>query len=263
MAKAKLEEILNKCLVEELRFSLEENKLPSSGNKAELVSRLALSLPPKKIFNVMSNTQLQAVLVAYGLPKSGNRNELVKRIHSVIEAPKREVVKQAKEPAGEAPAGKGKETAYGKGYKFEDQVAAWAKRKFKTDFARSDLARGSIAQRPHQVDVHVQKQKGLLRQPDDIWIECKSMKQSIKRTDISKLVNDAQDVYKAAHKGGEKLFYNGLMLVSTSKFDIDALNYANEYDVLCIHFDGKAYKEQNNPKNWLGEPKWLEQVKYT
>lgn len=264
MAKVKLEEILNKCSVEELQFALEENKLPSSGKKAELVSRLASSLPPKKIFNVMSNKQLQAVLVAYGLPKSGNSDELVKRIQSIIEAPKREAVRQAREPAGEAPAVTEKETAYGKGYKFEDQVAAWAKKKFKTDFARSDLARGSIAQRPHQVDVHVQiKHKGLFGgTTDDIWIECKTMKQTVKRTDISKLVNDAQDVFKAFKKGGEKLYYNGVMFVSTSKFDIDALNYANEYDVWCIYFDGKAYKEQNNPKNWLGEPAWFEQARY-
>lgn len=263
MAKVKLEEILSKCLVEELQFSLEENKLPSSGKKAELVSRLASNLPPRKIFNVMSNKQLQSVLVAYGLPKSGNSDELVKRIQSIIEAPKREAMRQAREAVGQAPATKEKETAYGKGRKFEDQVAAWAKRQFKTDFAISDLARGSIAQRPHQVDVHVQiKHRGLFGGvTNDIWIECKKMKSTVKRTDIYKLVNDAQDVYKAHEKGGEKLYYDGLMFVSTSKFDIDALNYANEYDVLCIYFDGKAYKEQNNPKNWLGEPAWLKQVK--
>jgi len=211
----------------------------------------------------MSNKQLQAVLVAYGLPKSGNSDELVKRIQSIIEAPKREAMRQAREAVGQAPATKEKETAYGKGRKFEDQVAAWARGKFKADFAKTDWARGAVCPRGHQVDIHVQKRKGPFGAfSHDSWIECKGMKETVKKTHIDKLVSDAKDAYKAYEKGGEELYYDGLMLVSKSLFDIAALRYADEYDVWCIYFDGKTYREQNHPKNWLGEPAWLKQVKY-
>lgn len=259
---ASIEEILGKCSVEELRYAAEENKLPSKGTKAQLVSRLSSTVSPKKVLECVSNKELQAILGSYQFPTSGTKTELVKRVLSIAKASKAKVVQQAKPPPRKALQAEAKETTYEKGQRFEDQVAAWARRKFKTDFAKSELARGAAVQRPHQVDVHVQKKVRLFGSADDIWIECKAIKGSVKRTHISKLVDDAQDVYKAFQKGGEKFYYNGLMFVSTSKFDIDALNYANEYDVLCVHFDGKAYKEQNSPKNWLGRPKWLEQVKY-
>ena len=259
---ATIEEILGKCSVEELRYAAEENKILGKGAKAELVSRLSSTVPPKKVLECVSNKELQAILGRYQLPTSGTKSELVKRVLSIAKPFKAKVVQQAKPPLTKALRAEAKETTHEKGQRFEDQVAAWARRKFKTDFAQSALARGAAVQRPHQVDIHVQKKAGLFGGADDIWIECKHMKSTVKRTHISKLVNDAKDVYEAFEKGGEKLYYNGLMFVSTSEFDIDALNYANEYDVLCVHFDGKAYKEQNSPKNWLGRPKWLEQVKY-
>lgn len=261
MAKVKLEEILNKCSVKELQFALKENKLLSSGNKAELVSRLASSLPPKKIFNAMSNKQLQAILGSYQLPKSGNKSELVTRVLSLVKRPKPESVRRAEALVKEE--ADTKKADYEKGRKFEDQVAAWARRKFKADFAKTDWAKGAVSPRGHQVDIHVQKRKGPFGAfGHDIWIECKDIKETVKKTHIDKLVSDAKDAYKAYEKGGEELYYDGLMLVSKSLFDIAALRYADEYDVWCIYFDGKTYREQNHPKNWLGEPAWLKQVKY-
>jgi hypothetical protein len=155
---------------------------------------------------------------------------------------------------------KGKKADYEKGRRFEDQVMGWARRRFKSDFARPDWVRGAVGVRPHQVDVHVRKWKRGGQDANDIWIECKNVKGTIRRTHIYKLVNDAQMVYKAWKKHIEKFYFNGLMVVSTSKFDIDALNYANEYGVLCVYFDGKTYKQQNEPGNWLLRPRWLRQV---
>lgn len=252
---ATIEEIIGKCYVEELRFAARDNRVSDKGTRAELVSRLSSSVPPKRILESLTNDQLQLILSKYQKPTSGNKRELVKRILPLIKTAKRVSVQRAKASVKTQTQAKGKKADYEKGRRFEDQVAAWAKRTFKTDFAKPDWVRGAVGVRPHQVDVHVQKKRGL--NYDDIWIECKDMKETIKRTHIYKLVNDAQMVYKAFRKDVENFYFNGLMVVSTSKFDIDALNYANEYGVLCVYFDGKTYKRQNEPRNWLRNPKWL------
>jgi hypothetical protein len=255
---ATIEEIIGKCSVEELKFAAYDNGVSDKGTKAELVSRLTSSVQPRKILESITNEQLQAILAKYQKPISGNKHELVKRILPLIKTVKRGSVQRAKASVRKEAKAEGKKADYEKGRRFEDQVAAWAKRTFKTDFAKPDWVRGAVGVRPHQVDVHVRKKRGL--NYDDIWIECKDMKETIKRTHIYKLVNDAQMVYKAFRKNVENFYFNGLMVVSKSKFDIDALNYANEYGVLCVYFDGKTYKQQNEPRNWRGESRWLRQV---
>ncbi len=257
---ASIEEVIEKCSVEELRVAVDNNKLPSKGKKHELVSLLISNIPPKKILQCLSDKQLQLILKRNSLPINGNKNEMVKWILALTKSPKQQAARQIESLVTKETKPGTKEADYKKGIKFEERVASWAKRKFNTDFAKSDLVNGMVARRPHQVDIHVRKKK--LFGQDDIWIECKNMTSSVKRTHISKLVDDAKDVYKAFDKGGEEYYYNGLLFVSTSKFDHDALRYADEYDVLCIIFDGKTYKQQNNPKYWLGQPQWLDQVMY-
>ena len=256
---ATIEEIIGKCSVEELRFAAYDNMVSDKGTKAELVSRLSSSVSPKKVLESITNKQLQAILSKYQKPTSGNKDELVKRILPLIKTAKRGSVQRAKASVRTEIQAEGKKADYEKGRKFEDQVAAWARKRFKADFAKPAWVRGAVGVRPHQVDVHVRKKRGL-HDYNDIWIECKNVKETIKRTHIYKLVNDAQMVYKACDKGVEAFYFNGLMFVSTSKFDIDALNYANEYGVLCVYFDGKTYKQQNEPRNWLAKPRWLQQV---
>jgi hypothetical protein len=254
---ATIEEILGKCSVEELRFAAHDNGVADKGRKAELVSRLSSGVPPSRVLNSITNEQLQTILAKYQKPTSGNKHELVKRILPLIKTAKRGSVHRAKASVKTQIQAKGKKADYEKGRGFEDQVAAWARRRFNADFAKPDWVRGAVGVRPHQVDVHVRKTKRGGHDCNDIWIECKNVKGTIKRTHIYKLVNDAQMVYKAWKKRVEDYYFDGLMVVSTSKFDIDARNYANEYGVLCVYFDGKTYKQQNEPGNWLRNPKWL------
>jgi len=257
---ATIEEIIGKCYVEELRFAASDNGLSDKGTRAELVSRLSSSVPPKKVFESLTNEQLQLILSKYQKPTSGNKRELMNRILPLIKSAKRVSVQRAKASVRTQTQAKGKKADYEKGRGFEDQVAAWAKKRFRADFAKPDLVRGAVGLRPHQVDVHVRKTKRGGHYCNDIWIEYKNIKGTIKRTNIYKLVNDAQMVYKAWKKRVEDFYFDGLMVVSASKFDIDALNYANEYGVLCIYFDGRTYKQQNEPGNWLGKPRWLRQI---
>lgn len=256
---ATTEEIIGKCYVEELKFAARDNGVSDKGTRAELVSRLSSSVPPKRVLESLTNDQLQLILSKYQKPTSGNKRELVKRILPLIKTAKRVSVQRAKASVKTQTQAKGKKADYEKGRGFEEQVAAWARKRFNTDFARPDLVRGAVGVRPHQVDVHVRKPK---RGGDecDIWIECKNLKGTVKRTHISKLVNDAQMVYRAWKKRIERYYFDGLMFVSASKFDIDALNYADEYGVSCVCFDGKTYKQQNEPGNWLGKPRWLRQI---
>ena len=256
---ATIEEIIGRCYVEELRFAARGNGVSDKGTRAELVSRLSSSVPPRRILGSLTNDKLQLILSKYQRPTSGNKSALVTRILPLIRTAKRVSVQRAKSSVKTQTQTKRKKADYEKGRGFEDQVALWAKKRFNTDFAKPDLVRGAVGVRPHQVDVHVRKTK---RGGDDhdIWIECKNLKGTIKRTHISKLVNDAQMVYKAWKKRIERYYFDGLVFVSASKFDIDARNYANEYGVLCLYFDGKTYKQQNEPGNWLGKPRWLRQV---
>lgn len=267
---ATIEEILGECSVVELRDAADGNGVSRKGAKAELVSRLASSVPLKKALECMSKDQVQEVLAKYEKSRSGNKDELVRRVVALVKpvrqkTQKQEAVRQTRQPMGKGLPVEERETAYSKGRDFEDQVAKWAKRRFRTAYAIPGHVRGGTSVRGHQVDVHVRIERKRLfgKDIDDIWIECKNMKASVKRTHIEKLVNAAQDVCRAAEKGGQDYYFNGLIVVSKSRFDIDALNYADMYGVLCVQVDAKGYAQVNKPEDWLRQPKWLKQVQYT
>jgi len=255
-----VEEILGKCLVEELRIAAQENGVSDKGTKAQLVSRLS-SVPLKKTLACVSNKRVQAILAKYQRPTSGNWDELIRRVLSLVKPAKMQPAQQT--GTKEEARSETKKVDYEKGAKFENRVAAWARRRLKgRHVATTKLFRGAAVQRPHQVDVHIQiPKKWALGNTSDVWIECKDMKASIKRQDINKLVGNAKDAYRASERGMECFYFNGLMFVSTSRFDSDALNIANEYDVLCVQYEEGKYQYKNNPKNWLGNPKWLQQAR--
>lgn len=260
-----IDEILNKCSVEELKFAAVENNLSATGKKDELISRLASSVPAKKALNGLSHKQLQLILGKYGLPKSGTKGEMISRLLSPKSLPKQKSVSAAERPKQAASKAEEKITAHKKGHDFEKQVAAWARRKYKGS-TRVDLnAKGLVAVRPHNVDIHLEIiREGIFSSnTDDIWIECKFKggNKSVKRTEILKLIHDAQDVYKYWQKSNDGIYYNRLMFASNVRFDEDALNYANEFDVLCVQYESGKFVFKNNPEDWLDEPYWLEQVK--
>jgi hypothetical protein len=143
----------------------------------------------------------------------------------------------------------GKKSTHNKGHDFEKKVAKWAKRYFDaTEVQTNILVNGLRVKRPYEVDVHVYKKK-LLSQ-SDIWVECKDISSSIRRTHIFKLLSSAQDVEDAHHEGREEFYFDRLVFVSSSNFDTDALSYADENDIACFHYDGKKYVLKNNP-SWV------------
>lgn len=132
----------------------------------------------------------------------------------------------------------GKETAHKKGHDFEKKVAKWAKEFFSADKVETNiLMNGNNVKRPYEIDVHVHK-AGLLTS-EDIWIECKNIKSSIKRTHMFKLLSSANDIKDACEAGREKFYFDKLVFVSTSNFDVDALSYAAENNIACFHYDGE------------------------
>ena len=255
---ASIEEILNKCPVEELKFAAEENKLSASGKKDELVSRLASSVSAKKALNGISHKRLQLILGKYGLPKGGTKGEMINRLLSPKRLPKQKSASVSKGPEHVS--------SNKKGHDFEKQVAAWAKKKYKCDIWIDQNAKGLIATRPHNVDVQlrIRKEGWIFSGYDDIWIECKfkSGNSSVKRDEVIKLINAAQDVSRYADKvASPDLYCNGLMFASNVRFDEDAINYANKFDVLCVQYESGQFVFKNNPEDWPKEPYWLEQVR--
>lgn len=258
---ATIEEILGKCSVEELRYAAEGNSVSRRGTKAELVSRLASGVPLKKALEGMSKDQIQEILAKYEKPRSGNKDELTRRVVALVRPARKQPAQQTGTKEEARP--ETKKVDHEKGAEFEKRVAAWARRRLKgRHVPTTKWFRGATVQIPHQVDVHIQiPKKWALGDTSDVWIECKAMEGSVKRQHIYKLLDSAKDAYRAHERGMENLYCNGLMFVSMSRFDTDALNVANEYDVLCVQYEEGKYQDKNSPKNWLGNPKWLQQAR--
>ncbi|MCK4348701.1 MAG: hypothetical protein KAW47_08800 [Thermoplasmatales archaeon] len=145
--------------------------------------------------------------------------------------------------------GTSKETAHKKGHDFEKKVAKWAKRYFNAGEVKTNiLMNGLRVKRPYEIDVHVHRKRFLSEA--NIWIECKDISSSIKRTHIFKLKSSAEDIEDAYNVDREDFYFDRLAFVSTSKFDVDALSYADDNDIACFHYDGKKYELKNQP-SWL------------
>ena len=258
---ATIEEILGKCSVVELRDAADGNGVSRKGAKAELVSRLASSVPLKKALEYMSKDQIQEVLAKYERPRSGNKDELIGRVLALVRAPRKETQKlptaTAKTKVEEATP----ETSYQRGHDFEDAVAAWAKKEF-IDLSPLVTIRDHVLaadkKRPYEVDVRVHmRRKGLFAKTGDMWIECKSRaKSSIKYETIMNLIGKAQDVNRANKAGKEEACFFLLAVASNQPFEQDALRYATAQGVWCLRFQGRKCIEENEPKN-AKNPAWL------
>lgn len=124
----------------------------------------------------------------------------------------------------------------------EKRVAAWLKRQ-DYEVKSPDLVPGHMDPRPHQVDVHAWKE-GIFSRVD-VWVECKRLKTSVKRSDVSKLIQSAREV-----KAGGSWTPRLLMLVAEGDFDISAERLAEKYGVYLVkaglqrfQFVGKMTRE--------------------
>lgn len=133
-----------------------------------------------------------------------------------------------------------------KGLKFEDKVAKWAKRRFGAyEVEMNILRRGYTQKRPYEIDVCARTDKY------DLMIECKNMKQTIKRNIIIDYFGRFEDINEAVHKGISKddYYFDYVMIVSTSKFEAGALSMANEKEVECWYYDGKKFNLESG--EWI------------
>ena len=140
-----------------------------------------------------------------------------------------------------------------KGHEFEKVVAKWAKRYFNADGIKINcLRRGYRAKRAYEIDVWAYSHGGLFSDGWDIWIECKNIKGSIKRDTVMKFVSKMKDVNDAVENGQSRegrIFKYGV-IVTTSRFDIDALQWANSSNIACFRYEnGRFIKE--NEVDWI------------
>lgn len=150
------------------------------------------------------------------------------------------------------PTAKVSRTTTEKGQAFEKKVATWAKRRFKLqDVKFNRYFKGKIFTRPIEIDV-VGWTHSAWSGTKILWFECKDRKTNIKRTDMINLkerANDARDTSQDALVsilGGKSSLnqWDELIFVSTSKFDQDALSYAQKNKIKCFLYDGRTFQEQ-------------------
>ncbi len=72
------------------------------------------------------------------------------------------------------------------------------------------------------------------------WVECKDRKTSVKRLDIVKLASDVEDVRKLKEA---KWHPDDVIMVSSSGFDHDALEFAEEKDIICYEKTEDGFEE--------------------
>lgn len=138
-----------------------------------------------------------------------------------------------------------------KGHGFEKKVATWAKRFFKaSEWKTNMLFRGKTGVRPYEIDVWLKIKGGLLVSDKILFIECKDRAASIKRADITKFLASAEDIKTAISVDlifgtSDKGYWNGLVFVSTSKFDVDALSFGKKNKIGCYYYDGRKFIEEN------------------
>ena len=138
-----------------------------------------------------------------------------------------------------------------KGHGFEKKVATWAKRFFKASEVKTNVNfKGKTAVRPYEIDVWLKRKGGILYKDTILFIECKDRAATIKRVDITKFLASTKDVKEAISADlifgtSDEGYWNGLVFVSTSIFDVDALSFAKKNKIGCYYYDGKKYIEEN------------------
>ncbi len=140
---------------------------------------------------------------------------------------------------------------------FKQNAANWVEKRLGAK--TTDIhyrANGLAVTDPYEVDVWAHF-KGEGAQSDlDVWIECRDAKEPVRKSDIMKFIQKATDVFHAAHTDKQDFWFDRLILVSTSSFDIMAIDLADEVGVTCVSCDDTNYEFQSNP-NWKLKPGWL------
>ncbi len=140
---------------------------------------------------------------------------------------------------------------------FKENSASWAEKRLGAK--TTDIhyhANGLMVSNPYEVDVWAHF-KGEGAQRDlDVWIECRDAQEPVRKKDIMKFVQKATDVFHAAHTDKQEFWFDRLILITTSAFDILALELADQVGVTCVSYDGTSYAFESNP-NWKLKPGWL------
>lgn len=134
-----------------------------------------------------------------------------------------------------------------KGHDFEKKVALWAKKFFEANEIYTNiLINGFAVKRPYEVDVHVIRKVGniLNRTDQDIWIECKNLNSTIKRSHVQTLNGKMEDVENACDEGREDFYFDKGAIASTSEFDSDAIRTADDKEIACFYYN-KDTKKSN------------------
>lgn len=124
----------------------------------------------------------------------------------------------------------------------EKKVASWLRRLgFETKIR--DRVKGKRATRGYEIDVHAwaEKKRIIGSKRIDIWVECKALKTTVKRTHVFNFLEKARDLRDAFDDNIEEWFADILMIVSTSGFDHDAIKFADDYGIYLVHYT-RTYK---------------------
>jgi len=143
------------------------------------------------------------------------------------------------------------------GEAFKKDSASWAIKKLGARTTDTHYrANGSMVSDPYEVDVWAHF-KGEGAQSDlDVWIECRDAEEPVRKRDIMKFAQKATDVFHAAHTGKQDFWFDRLILIATSGFDVLALELADQVGVTCVSCDEGSFSFESNP-NWKLKPGWL------
>ncbi|MBT4512747.1 MAG: hypothetical protein HOC20_11125 [Chloroflexi bacterium] len=136
-------------------------------------------------------------------------------------------------------------------------IAAWVKQHLSARMAAVDhMATGLLVNVRYNVDVWARINCEQFNTEYDLWVEYREKNASIKTKDIYSLVRKGIDVFYAARAHKRDFWFDRLMLVSSSPFDLSTISLAEDYGVICVLYDGTDF-EIKTDIDWQLKPTWL------
>ena len=139
-------------------------------------------------------------------------------------------------------------------------IATWVKQHYNARMAAVDhMATGLLVNVRYNVDVWARINCEQFHTEYDLWVEYREQNSSIKKQNIYSLVRKGIDVFYAARAHKRDFWFDRLMLVSSSPFDLSTISLAEEYGVICVLYDGTDF-EVKTDIDWQQKPTWLKQA---